>query len=154
LIYKCAGSPRRKQHDFDFNEIDVHFIPGIFSISEMQERICEELKTVGDIAIVLIDTLSAFFEGTDENDNRQAGDHARLLRGLTKLAGGLCAAVACHPPKNARPTNLQPRGLALSLLKWTATRAKRRRLFRIALARQIPRPRLRTDQFRIAPSHP
>src|SRR5262249_20342056 len=41
---------------------------------------------------------------------KQAGDHARLLRNLTTLPGGPCVVVACHPPKNAPETNLQPRG--------------------------------------------
>jgi hypothetical protein len=62
------------------------------------------------VSLVLVDTSSAYFEGEDENHNKQAGDHARLLRDLTQLPGGPCAVVACHPPKNANEANLQPRG--------------------------------------------
>jgi len=99
-----------QQHDFDADEIGVHFISGTFKISELVKRLHAEVEAIGGITLVLIDTSSAYFEGLDENDNRQAGDHARLLRNLTDLPGGPCVVVACHPPKNAGAANLQPRG--------------------------------------------
>jgi hypothetical protein len=99
-----------QQMDFDINAIDVHFIPGTFKISELRERIQAEAEQVGDFALVIIDTSAAYFEGDDENNAKQAGVHARLLRGLTELPGGPCVIVACHPPKNAGEDNMQPRG--------------------------------------------
>jgi AAA domain len=99
-----------QQIDFDINTIDVHFIPGTFKISELRKRIQAEAERVGDFALVIIDTSAAYFEGDDENNAKQAGAHARLLRGLTELPGGPCVLVACHPPKNAGDDNLQPRG--------------------------------------------
>ena len=86
------------------------FIFGTFRISEALEYLEAEVEAIGGVSLVLVDTSSAYFEGEDENNNHQAGTHARLLRDLTNLSGGPCVIVACHPPKNANEANLQPRG--------------------------------------------
>jgi hypothetical protein len=99
-----------QEMDFDIQSIDVYFIPGTFKISEMKAKIHAEIRAMGEVAFVIIDTSAAYFEGVDENDNRQSGDHARLLRSLTTLPGGPCVLAACHPTKNASDDNLQPRG--------------------------------------------
>ena len=99
-----------QQMDFDIDSIEVYFIPGTFSISEMKERISAEVEALGEVTLVIVDTSAAYFEGDDENDNKQAGDHARLLRNFTVLPGGPCVLAACHPPKNATDDNLLPRG--------------------------------------------
>ena len=99
-----------QQMDFDIKGIDVYFVPGTFKISEMKARIHAEIEALGEVAFVIIDTSAAYFEGEDENDNKQAGGHARLLRSLTELPGGPCVLAACHPTKNAADDNLQPRG--------------------------------------------
>ena len=99
-----------EQIDFDIDKVDVCFIPGTFKISEMKSLIHAEVAALGEIAFVVVDTSAAYFEGEDENDNKQAGDHGRLLRSLTELPGGPCVLVACHPPKNAADDNMQPRG--------------------------------------------
>src|SRR5947199_5177266 len=94
----------------DIEAIDVHFIPGVFKISEMQDRIRRETEALGGATLVIIDTSAAYFEGDQENDNKQQGDHARMFRSLTTFPGGPCVVVACHPPKNAGDDNLIPRG--------------------------------------------
>lgn len=99
-----------QQMDFDHDTIDVHFIAGVFKISELKDRIRRELKALGGAACIMIDTSAAYFEGDDENANKPAGDHARLFRELTTMPGGPCVIPACHPPKNATDDNLQPRG--------------------------------------------
>jgi AAA domain len=99
-----------QQMDFDIKTIDVHFIPGTFKISEMQDRISCEVETFGGVALVVVDTSAAFFEGEDENSNVQLGTHARNLRGLVNLPGGPCVIANCHPVKNAGEDNLSPRG--------------------------------------------
>jgi hypothetical protein len=99
-----------QQMDFDVDTIDVGFIAGRFSISELKDHIAAEVEATGDLTLVLVDTSAVYFEGADENDNAQAGSHARLLRSLTGLHGGPCVIVACHPPKNAGADNMQPRG--------------------------------------------
>jgi len=99
-----------QQMDFDIDAIDVYFVPGVFKLSEMADRISAEIARIGEITTLLIDTSAAYFEGDNENDNKQAGDHARRMRDLTKVLGDPCVIVACHPTKNARDDNLIPRG--------------------------------------------
>jgi hypothetical protein len=99
-----------QQMDFDIDAIDVSFIAGTFKMSEMMERIRSEIERLSDVTLILVDTSAAFFEGDNENDNKQLGEHARRLRSLTTMPGGPCVVVACHPPKNAGDDNLQPRG--------------------------------------------
>jgi AAA domain len=99
-----------QQMDFDVNSIAVNFIPGTFKISELRQRIQVEAEQLGDFTLIIVDTSAAYFEGDDENNAKQAGVHARLLRSLTGLPGGPCVLVACHPPKNAGEDNMQPRG--------------------------------------------
>jgi hypothetical protein len=99
-----------QQLDFNIDIIDVCFIPGTFKISEMFERVRAEIVLAGDVAAIFIDTSAAFFEGLDENDNKQAGDHARLLRRFCEMPGRPCVIAACHPAKHASDDNLVPRG--------------------------------------------
>ena len=96
---------------FDVKAIPVHFIPGVFKISELEPRIRQELVGgIGDIDLVVVDTSAAYFEGDDDNLNVPMGIHARRLRGLSLLPGGPAVLVNCHPVKNATPDNLLPRG--------------------------------------------
>jgi AAA domain len=96
---------------FDLDTVDVHFIPGVFKISEMRDRIRAEIKLIGDVSLIIVDTAAAYFEGDDENSNTQFGDYARrTLRPLTTMPGEPCVVVACHPVKNASDDNLIPRG--------------------------------------------
>jgi 8-oxo-dGTP pyrophosphatase MutT (NUDIX family) len=99
-----------QQMQFDRNEIDVHWIEGVFKISEGFEQIHREVQELGGVDFIVIDSSAAFFEGDDENNNKQQGVHAKRLRDLTELPGGPCVLVLCHPPKNAGDDNLQPRG--------------------------------------------
>ena len=99
-----------QQMQFDRNEIDVHWIEGVFKISEGFEQIRREVQELGGVDFIIIDSSAAFFESDDENNNKQQGVHAKRLRDLTELPGGPCVLVLCHPPKNAGDDNLQPRG--------------------------------------------
>jgi hypothetical protein len=96
--------------NFDPNKIDVFFVDGAVTISKCRERIEQEMRAIGLFGLVIVDTSAAFFEGADENDNVQAGKHARMLRELTELPGRPTALVSCHPVKNATEGNLLPRG--------------------------------------------
>jgi hypothetical protein len=96
--------------NFDIDKTDVHFIPGTFKISALIARIKAEVEALGEVALIIVDTSAAFFEGTDENDNVQQGAHARRLRSLVDFPGGPCVIVNCHPVKNAADDNLSPRG--------------------------------------------
>jgi hypothetical protein len=96
---------------FDPEEAGVYFIAGVYKISETQARIRQEMEEIGgEFSLIVVDTSAAYFEGDQENDNTQHGAHARRLRALCKMPGGPCVLVACHPPKNAKDDNLQPRG--------------------------------------------
>jgi DNA-binding MarR family transcriptional regulator len=99
-----------QQMDFDVETADVHFIEGTFKISEKLDAIRREVESLGGVDFVIVDSSAAYFEGDDENNNPQQGNHARLLRDLTSLQGGPCVLVLCHPPKGASDENLQPRG--------------------------------------------
>jgi hypothetical protein len=99
------------QHmNFDVETVDVCFIPGTFSISELEPRIRQELDAIGGAALVVVDTSAAYFEGEEENANVAMGEHARKLRNLVNLPGGPCVVALCHPVKNAANDNLIPRG--------------------------------------------
>jgi hypothetical protein len=104
-----------QQMDFDVNAIDVGFIPGTLRISEIQARIRHEAETLGGLALAVIDTSAAYFESDDENNNVQAGAHARMFLSLVGLPGGPCVLVNCHPVKNAGNDNLIPRGGGASI---------------------------------------
>jgi RecA-family ATPase len=95
-----------QQLDFDHDTIDVHFSPGVFQISEMEQHIRQEVEKLGGVSLVVIDTSAAYFEGDDENNNTQAGNYARMQRKLVKLSGGPTILALCHPVKNAADDNL------------------------------------------------
>jgi hypothetical protein len=91
--------------------VDVHFIPGAMHISKVVDRIREEVISKGlTPKLIVVDTAAAYFEEDNDNDNVQAGNHARRLRSLCGLPGGPCVLVLCHPTKNAQDDNLVPRG--------------------------------------------
>jgi hypothetical protein len=95
---------------FDIETIQVSFIAGVFKISQFKARIEQEIRESGDVALVVVDTGAAFFEGDDANSNTQQIAHARLLRSLVALPGGPCVLALCHPVKNATRDNLIPYG--------------------------------------------
>jgi hypothetical protein len=96
--------------DFDPDCVDVHFIAGTFSVAEMFDRIRTDVEAIGGADMVVVDTSAAYFNGDDENSNTQLGNHARSLRALTTLPGKPVVYAACHPIKNADPSNMLPRG--------------------------------------------
>lgn len=100
-----------KEMNLDPNALDVHIIEGSMHLSKVVDRIIVEV-IANDItaALVVVDTAAAYFEEDNDNDNVQAGNHARRLRALTLLPGGPCVLVLCHPTKNAQDDQLVPRG--------------------------------------------
>jgi hypothetical protein len=99
------------QELFDDDYDRVSFIPGTFSIEAMRARIEAEIKQIGGVDLVIVDTSAAYFNGKDELSNAEMGAHARLLRTLTTLPGGPCVLVLCHPVKHVLDASqLLPRG--------------------------------------------
>jgi hypothetical protein len=70
----------------------------------------KSLQDSGRFSLIMIDTLAAFFDGADVNDNVQAGEFMRRLRPLTQIDGHPSVLVAAHPVKNATDDNLVPYG--------------------------------------------
>ena len=74
------------------------------------------------MSMVVVDTSAAYFEGTEENGNVQAGTHARQMR----QPGGLARRAVCHGPvpsrqESRRKTISCPEAAAHSSPRWTAT---------------------------------
>ena len=84
---------------FDVATIDVHFVSGATKLSEIADRITAEANALGDLALVIVDTSAATFEGADENGNVDALQHAKRMRSLTELRGGPTVLVLTHPDK-------------------------------------------------------
>ncbi|OAI30981.1 hypothetical protein A1351_06740 [Methylosinus sp. R-45379] len=61
-------------------------------------------------ALVIVDTLAAFFDGDNINDAVQGGQFMRRLRPITQIAGIPTVLVAAHPVKNAGEEALVPYG--------------------------------------------
>jgi hypothetical protein len=99
------------QHfQFNVDTIDVHFVSGATKLSEIAERITIEAQALGDLALVIVDTSAATFEGDDENSNVHVMEHAKRMRSLSSLRGGPTVLVLCHPTKRAAADDLIPRG--------------------------------------------
>jgi RecA-family ATPase len=82
---------------FDVAAIPVHFVPGVLSIPDIMRQVRDLAEDVGGLALVIIDTTAAYFDGEDDNSNVQAGSHARSLRALTGVPGGPCVIACSHP---------------------------------------------------------
>ena len=64
-----------------------------------------------EVALIIIDTSTAYFSGDDENDNKAALEHAKWLRSISRrVPGNPTVLVCCHPIKNAPEDNMLPRG--------------------------------------------
>jgi archaellum biogenesis ATPase FlaH len=70
----------------------------------------ENLSRSGRFALVVVDTLAAYFDGTDMNDNVAAGNFMRRLRALTTVLGNPAVVVPAHPIKAAAQGSLVPYG--------------------------------------------
>lgn len=100
-----------KEMNLDPNTLDIHVVEGAMHLSKVADRITQEVHAIGKpMALVVVDTAAAYFEEDNDNDNVQAGNHARRLRSLCGLPGGPCVLVLCHPTKTAADDNLVPRG--------------------------------------------
>ncbi len=100
------------QFNIDLAEISENLL--IMDRRCKPEELIIKLKTqqssCGPFTLIMIDTLAAFFDGTDANDNVQAGEFIRRLRPMTQLDGHPSVLVAAHPVKNASEDNLVPYG--------------------------------------------
>jgi hypothetical protein len=121
VLYLAAENPSdvrmrwialAQQMDFDADSIEVFFVEGAFSISQMKATLKADAERVGgEFGLVIIDTGPVFYEGDDENNRTQQGKHAAMLRELVDVIPGHPAVIAnVHPTKNAGADNLLPAG--------------------------------------------
>lgn len=74
-------------------------------------RLGDEIEDLDEeIALIVVDTAAAYFDGDDANSNVMQGDYARHLRHLTSCSGNPAVVVLSHPVKRAERTNLLPAG--------------------------------------------
>ena len=80
---------------------------------EKPESVCAALSELAEqepFALVIVDTLAAFFDGKNINDAVEGGEFMRRLRPLTRIGGLPSVIVAAHPAKNASEDALVPYG--------------------------------------------
>jgi len=97
--------------NIDLREIGERLI--ILDMRAKPEAVHAELKRLAEqapFALVIVDTLAAFFDGDNINDAVQGGNFMRRLRPLTQIAGLPSVVVAAHPVKNASEDSLVPYG--------------------------------------------
>ncbi|MFZ2107471.1 MAG: hypothetical protein WAV18_19210, partial [Roseiarcus sp.] len=97
--------------NIDIGEIGERLV--ILDRREKPEAVHAELSRLSKtqpFALILIDTLAAFFDGDNINDAVQGGEFIRRLRPLTQIAGLPTVIVAAHPVKNAGVDALVPYG--------------------------------------------
>jgi AAA domain len=97
--------------NIDLDEIGDRLL--ILDFRAKPEAVLAELKRLAEqepFALIIVDTLAAFFDGDNINDAVQGGQFMRRLRPLTQIAGLPSVVVSAHPVKNASEEALVPYG--------------------------------------------
>lgn len=90
--------------DPDFTGEGLHVIKEVFDIKSRKDELLEILKNNPNIKMVIVDTLQAFFDGDDANNNVEMADFARHFRQVANA--GVAVLILAHPSKGAgRDTN-------------------------------------------------
>ena len=101
------------QHFYEISDSTLRdrlFIITVKATPETVFAALENLSLPGGFALVIVDTLAAYFDGTDMNDNVAAGNFMRRLRALTRVLGNPAVVVPAHPIKGAKRESLVPYG--------------------------------------------
>jgi hypothetical protein len=100
------------QHFHGINDFQLRdlFIITVKATPEGVLAALERLSRSGEFALVVVDTLAAYFDGTDMNDNVAAGNFIRRLRALSTVLGKPAVLVPAHPTKGADRGSLIPYG--------------------------------------------
>jgi hypothetical protein len=92
-------------------DVDVHFVQGRFSISQWTEVLRAKMEAMPDLKLVIVDSLQAFFEGDNDNDNTQMVEMAHRLRAMCQTSQRPALLIIAHPAgKTPTKDNLVPRG--------------------------------------------
>jgi AAA domain/Winged helix-turn-helix DNA-binding len=90
--------------------LDRFFIVTTKATPESVFAALKKLSRSGGFALVIVDTLAAYFDGTDLNDNVAGGNFMRRLRALSTVLGNPAVVVPAHPTKGAGAGSLSPYG--------------------------------------------
>lgn len=97
--------------DIHPGDADIHFVQGRFSIAEWTEVLRAKMEAMPDLKLVIIDSLQAFFEGDNDNDNAQMVEMAHKLRDLCNTSHRPALLIIAHPAgKIPSKDTLVPRG--------------------------------------------
>lgn len=97
--------------DLDPAEVDIHFVQGRFSLTQMAEIMRAKAATIPNLKLIIVDSLQAFFEGDNDNDNAQMVAMAQQVREITPEETRPAVLVIAHPAgKIPAKENLVPRG--------------------------------------------
>ena len=89
----------------------IFFVQGRFSIKEWSEVLRSKLSTIPNLKLVIVDSLQAFFEGDNDNDNTQMVEMAHKMRSLCDVSNRPAQLIIAHPAgKVPSKDNLVPRG--------------------------------------------
>lgn len=92
-------------------DADIHFVQGRFSIKQWAEVLRAKLEAMPDLKLIVVDSLQAFFEGDNDNDNTQMVEMAHRLRALANTSQRPAILIIAHPAgKTPSKENLVPRG--------------------------------------------
>ena len=97
-------------HCVEPSELPVTFQPGVTDLKASLPQL-NECFDGKPLRLVIVDTLAAFFDGSDENANAEMQAFANdVLRPLTELPGRPTVVVPAHPTKGAGKDSLTPKG--------------------------------------------
>lgn len=103
-IAMCEKSERNP------TSLPVTFLVGVVDLKGSLPNLREHFKR-NPLRLVVVDTLAAFFDGENENDNAQLQAFTNdVLRPLTELSGRPTVLVPAHPTKGAGKDSLTPKG--------------------------------------------
>lgn len=92
-------------------DVDIHFVQGRFSINQWADVLRSKMEAMPDLKLVIVDSLQAFFEGDNDNDNTQMVEMAHKLRSLCQISRRPAILIIAHPAgKVPSKDNLVPRG--------------------------------------------
>ena len=105
--YAAALAARRIRPE----DADVYFVQGRFSIRKWTEVLRAKLAEMPDLKLIIVDSLQAFFEGDNDNDNTQMVEMAHALRGIANVPRRPALLIIAHPAgKLPSKENIVPRG--------------------------------------------
>ncbi len=92
-------------------DVPIHFVQGRFSIKQMGAVLREKMNAMPNLKLVIVDSLQAFFEGDNDNDNTQMVEMAHSVRAIVETKTKPALVVIAHPAGKApSKDSLVPRG--------------------------------------------